>query len=125
MNQVYITIGMLSLNIFLLLFEFNTLCRASCEAVIEHYYWSSAPPYIGFNSKIEARASFESFQTARLLSAGIFFPTSLQPLNGLPVSLPPQTPQHCNRPPTPLSSCTTVNLSHSTLPHSALSDAAV
>ena len=99
MKQVYITIGTLSLNFLLVsMFElFNTHCRASCEAVIKRYYWNSAPPYMGFNTKIEARNSFESFQTNGQLPSGIFFPASLRPLNGLPVPLQPQTPQRHNR----------------------------
>lgn len=126
MNQVCITIGMLSLNVFLFsLFGFNILCRPSCEAVIERYYRNSAPPYLGFNSEIEARTSFESFQTTGQLPSGLFFPASLQPLNGPPVQLPPRTPQRRNRPPTPLSPRTTVSPSSSTLLRSAFSGTAV
>lgn len=79
MNQVYIIIGMLSLNIFLLsmFMLFNTLCRASCEVVIERYHWNSAPPYIGFNTKMEARDSFEYLQTVGRLPPNIFFLASL------------------------------------------------
>ena len=114
MSQVYIIIGMLSLRVFLLsMFELSTtFCRASCEAVIEHYYQNSAPPYIGFNTESEARNLFNSFQTLGQLPKGIFFLVSI---NGLPV-LQPQTPQCRNRPPTSLSSHTTVSPPPSLLP---------
>jgi hypothetical protein len=93
-------------------------CRASCEAVVERYHRNSAPPFLGFNTEIEARTSFESFQTVGQLPPGIFFPAAIRPLDGLPVPLHPRTPQRRTRTPT---SCTTVSPSPSTVPHLALS----
>jgi hypothetical protein len=101
------------------MFKLFTLCRASCEAVIERYYRNSAPPYVGFNTESEARISFESFQTLGQLPQGIFFPASLRQLNGQSVPQQPRTPQRRNRLPTSLSSRTTVSPSPSTLPQSS------
>ena len=84
--------------IFLLSILIYVLCRASCEAVIDCYYWNSALPFVGFNTELDARSSFESFQTSGQLTPGIHFPTSVQPLNGPPRLLLPQTPQCHNKP---------------------------
>ena len=108
--------------IFLLLILIYVLCRASCEAVIDRYYWNSAPPFVGFNTELDARSSFKSFQTFKQLPPGIRFPTSVQPLNGPPMLLLPQTPQHRNKPST---SQSPVSPSPNSLPSPALSGPAV
>lgn len=76
-----------------LLSTFNIPYRNSCVAVIRRYDCNAAPPYIGFNAEEQARSSFAAFQATGQLPAGLFLPVSLQPLDGLQLSVPSsQTP---------------------------------
>lgn len=97
-----------------LIVDVQTPCRPSCRAVILRYCKNSALPYVGFNAEVEATALFKAFQTSGQLPPGIFFPASLQLLDGSPVpQQPTPTAKHCDRPPP--SSHTTISPSPNTL----------
>ena len=79
-----------------------------------HYCKNFAPPFVEFDTELEAKNSFKLFQTSGQLPPGIFSPASLCLLDDLPVPLQPQTPKCHNR---PLTSPSLHNISPSPSPH--------